>query len=220
MKIIHHLLLSLTAASLLAACSKADTYDSFGGYEEPSDQVENYMTFIADQLVAQNLQELETALSAAQDGGLGRYFYRTNGKNLNEDGAVWTVTREGVLYGLVISKVSGQQSWSLSFNGDFTFDYVDRYQTKYTLQASAADASTSAHRSWNVTLNGERHEQEDFWCTFASDGAIQYRSLSEDKHWNAYGYLLMTVFDGKKQIDKVVMQLKGGKSDSVIAHIE
>lgn len=213
-------LLSLAAATLCAACSKADPDDAFGGYKEPSDRVKDYMTFIADQLITQNLQELETALSASQDGGLGRYFYKTNGKVLTEDGAVWTVTREGSLYGLVISKVDGQKSWNLSFDGDFTFDYVDSYRTTYTLQATAADASVAAHRSWDVSLNGERHEKEDFWCSFSSDGTISYPALSEDKLWNAYGYLLMTVFEGEKQIDKVVMQLKGGKSDSVVAHIE
>ena len=217
---IYHLLLCIATAGLLAACSKADPDDAFGGHEESSDRVKDYMTFIADQLVTQNLQELETALSTDQGGGLGRYFYKNNGKALTEDGAVWTVTREGALYGLVISKVDGQNSWNLSFDGDFTFDYVDTYRTRYTLLATAADASVAAHRSWDITLDGERHEKDDYWCSFASDGAIQYRSLAEDKLWNAYGYLLMTVYDGKKQIDKVVMQLKGGKSDSVIAHIE
>lgn len=212
--------LLLLAAGLFTACAKDDVNDAYGGHEESSDRVVDYMNYIADNLVAQNLQELETALNSSKSDGLARYFYKTNGKDLTEDGAVWTVTREGALYGLVISKVDGQQCWSLSFDGDFTFDYNDSYRTRYTLRASAADASVAAHRSWDVTLSGERHEADDYWCEFNSDGTIQYRSLSEDKYWNAYGYLMMTVYDGKALIDKVVMQLKGGKSDSVIAHIE
>ena len=213
-------LLSLAAASLFTACSKADADDAFGGHTDSFDEVRDYMTAIADELVTQNLQELETALSASQNDGMARYFYKTNGKALTEDGAVWTVTREGVLYGLVISKYAGQENcWTLVFDGDFKLNGYT-YPTKYTMTVTAADASISPHRSWNVVIAGERHEEDGYNCTFQSDGTISYPALSEDKLWNAYGYLLMTVFEGKKQIDKVVMQLKGGKSDSVVAHIE
>ena len=217
---IQHLLFSLIAASLLLACTKDDTSEAYGGHKQSFDQLKLYMNYIADDLVTQNLQELETALNSGMNDGMARYFYKTNGKALTEDGAVWTVNRQGTLYGLVISKVNGQDSWSLSYDGDFTFDYNDSYRTTYTLQATAADASIAAHRSWNVLLNGKRHETDGFWCGFYSDGPLLYQALLEDKYWNAYGYLLMTVFEGEKQIDKVVMQLKGGKSDSVVAHIE
>lgn len=216
----NHLLICLVAVLFCSACSKDDADDAFGGYTEPSDQVLDYMTNLANKLVTLNLQELETALSASQADGMGRYFYRTNGKALTEEGAVWTLTREGDLYGLVISRYAGQDNcWTMAFDGDFKLDRYS-YPTAYTMTVTAADASVAAHRSWDVVLVGERHEKEGYWCAFASDGPIQYRSLSEDKLWNAYGYLLMTVYEDDTKIDRVVMQLKGGKSDSVIAHIE
>ena len=214
-----YLILSLAAALLCSACAKDDASDAYGGYKDPFDGVRDYLTGIADELITQNLQELETALVSSSEE-ISRYFYEKNGKELTEDGAVWTVTRDGVLKGLVISKVNGQNSWKLDFDGDFSLN-SHNYRTSYTMTATAADASISPHRSWNVTIDGQRHEKEDFWCEFHNDGgALEYKSLSENKYWNAYGFLLMTVYDGKKQIDKVVMQLKGGKSDSVIAHIE
>ena len=219
MKRYHHLLLTLAAAGLFTACAKDDASDAFGEITDPSDNVREYMISIADRLVTYNLQELETALNSEDTGGLARYFYKTNGKALTEDGAVWTVTREDEMYGLVISKVSGESSWTLSYEGDFTLRGYE-YPTTFSMTATAADASIAPHRSWNVRFRGERHEKKDFWCEFYSDGDIQYKALNESKLWNAYGFMLMTVYEKTKRVDKIVMQLKGGKSDSAIAHIE
>lgn len=211
--------LTLAAALLLAACSKAEPEDSFGGYTEPSDYVKQYMINFADKLVTQNLSELEDALAPDALSGISRFFYSTGGRALTEDGAVWTVVKEGDTYGLTMTKLSGASAWELSNETALFFDGGGSFRTDFRLTATAADASLARHRSWNVTFSGQRHEEDGFWCEFHSEDPIEYRALSEDGYWNAYGCLLMTVYDGSRQVDKVVMELRGARSATIIAHI-
>lgn len=208
------------AALLLAACSKAETEDAFGGYTEPSDYVKSYMINVADKLATQSLSELEYAISSDALTGISRFYYNTGGKALTEDGAVWTVLREGDTQGMTMIKIAGQQSWALANDSEFSFDRGDSFPTKYSMTVTAADASTARHRSWDVILSGERHEEDGYWCTFHTEGSLQYSALPNDDYWNVYGYLLMTVYDGTRQVDKVVMQLRGARSATVIAHVK
>ena len=76
-----YLLLTLAAALLCTACSKDDASDAYGGYEDPFDGVRDYMTGIADELIAQNLQELETALAAARTRGSPAISTRRTARN-------------------------------------------------------------------------------------------------------------------------------------------
>ena len=203
-----------------AACEMDTPEDAFGSTTTPDNPVQAYMMNIADDLVCDNLRELETALKVSSEAGLGKYFYTTNGKSLSEDGAEWTVNREGNLTGLTIKKVAGSKAWDLQYKGKYPFS-GNTYEIVINLTAEQDDATATGHQNWKVVLEGSRTEEGEYSCTFSSvDAPVKYKTIGEDNNlWNAFGYLLMTVFKGETQVDKVVMELAGGKSDCSIVHI-
>lgn len=206
-------------ALVLAACDKESPTDAFGNPEDPYNPVISYMTAIADNLVCDNLRELESALKVSASGGLGKYFYDTNDKALTDDGASWTVKKECNVTGLKIEKVSGVAAWKMTYSGKYSFSN-NEYDTAITINAEQEDPTATGHQSWNVTIEGTRTEEEGYSCAYTTDGTpIQYKSFGEGTYWNAYGYLMMTVFKDGTQIDKVVMELAGGKSDSSMVRL-
>ena len=199
---------------LMAACAQDVPEDAFGNTTVPDNPLMSYMTTIADSFVCDNLRELESALSASESGGLGKYFYENNGKALTEDGAVWTVKKESNLRGLKIEKVSG--AWKLSYSGKYAFSGNPEYETSITIIAEQADPAATGHQSWNLIIDGTRTEENGYSCTFSSvDMPVRYKMIGGDNLlWNAFGYIMMTVYKNDTQVDKVVMELAGGKSDS------
>jgi len=220
MKIIIRTIGILAGILSLAACAVEAPEDAFGSTTTPDNPVQAYMMNIADDLVCDHLRELESALKASAEAGLGKYFYTTGGKSLDQDGAEWTVNREGNLTGLTIKKVAGVNAWDLQYKGKYSFS-GNSYDLVVNLTAEQDDASATGHQNWKVVLDGSRTEEGGYSCTFSSvDAPVKYKTIGEDNNlWNAFGYLLMTVFKGDVQVDKVVMELAGGKSDSSIVHI-
>lgn len=221
MKNIFRIFSTIICVALISACDKEDPQDAFGNTTTPSNPVQAYMTNIVDELTTDNLKELELALKASLEGGLGKYFYETNNKDLTEDGSIWTVKREGNMTGLVIKKVSGIHAWELSYSGKYSFSGND-FETSSTITAEQVDPTATSHQSWNVTIDGTRTEEEGYSCSFSSvDAPILFKTIpdTDSQVWNAFGYLLMTVFKDGSQIDKVVMELAGGKSDSSIVRL-
>ena len=49
---------------------------------------------------------------------------------------------------------------------------------------------------------------------------VDYKIIENTKSWGAYGYLLMTVYKDSKQIDRVLMELRGLRSSASITHIK
>ena len=220
MKRVSIILAMLAGIIAFAACEMEVPEDAFGSTTTPNNPVQAYMMNIADDLVCDNLRELESALKASAESGLGKYFYTTNDRPLDQDGAEWTVNREGNLTGLTIKKVAGSNAWDLEFNGKYPFS-GNKYEIVINLTAEQDDASATGHQNWKVVFDGTRTEENGYKCTFSSvDAPVKYKTIGEDNNlWNAFGYLLMTVFKGGTQVDKVVMELAGGKSDSSIVHI-
>lgn len=213
--------MAMTAA-LFCACDKEDSVDpenGFGGYDDSRDVLTDYMLGIADELATRSLDELEQALKVDPTTGTARYFYETGGKPLTEPGACWTVLRNGEFEGLTLTCLQAEGTWRLDFDGDFSLRYYT-FPTRFTLTATVADpAENDPHRGWMVTFDGTRTESKGYSCRFFTDEPIHYKAFATDPLWGAYGYLLMDVFEKEARIDRVVMELRGGKNNTTIAHI-
>ena len=220
MKKVSIILATLAGIIAFAACEMENPEDAFGSTTTPDNPVQAYMMNIADDLVCDNLRELESALKASAESGLGKYFYTTNNKTLDQDGAEWTVNREGNLTGLTIKKVTGSNAWDMQFKGKYSFSGYN-YDIVINMTAEQDDATATGHQNWKVVIDGSRTEDGGYSCTFSSvDAPVKYKTIGDDNNlWNAFGYLLMTVFKNDTQVDKVVMELAGGKSDCSIVHI-
>ncbi len=209
----------LAAVAVAASCSKfTDTFGPEPDYSKNA--LERYMLAIADDGVATALSELESALKMEVDGTVGKYFYTNNGIPLRDDGSSWTINREGTLYGAVMKKVSGEDAWTISYDGILTVA-SSSFPTVFTIKATKKDPAEEEHMSWDVTFDGSRTEDNGYRCTFSNvDKPIEYRTIESSKSWGAYGYLLMTVFKNSKQIDKIIMELNGTRSSASLAHIK
>lgn len=211
----------MIAILAVVACSKEDNIDpedALGGHSEPDSALASYMLDIANDIVAGSLEELEDALAVGTGSGLARYFYTTNGLALTETGAIWTVQRDGELYGLQMTCLGETLTWRLDFGGKLKINGYS-YPTEFSIVAKASDPTQTGHRSWNVSLTGDRTEKDGFTCHFASDGLLEYRALSTSALWGAYGYVVLDVYENRIHVDKVVMELRGGKSSTSVVHI-
>lgn len=212
-------ILLLAVLSAAYSCDVEAPEDAFGGAMDSTNPVAAYMLYFADDLVCDNLKELETALKVSAEGGMGMMFYTTSASKLTLDGATWIVKREGNVTGLRISKVSGINAWDLFYSGKYSFS-GNSYDTEYTIRATQLDPTATGHQNWAVTIKGSRTEEGGYNCLISSaESTLQYKTIENGDLWNVYGYLMMTVYKEKSQIDKIVMELAGGKSDSSIVRL-
>lgn len=213
------IIILIAAVAAMVSCDKFE--DTFGpSTYESSSPLELYMLSIADDGVSSVLAELESALQTDPDGVVGKYFYTNNGLSLTADGAVWTVNREGALSGATMKKVTGKNVWTISYNGDFSVEGAS-FPTAFEITATLADSEISNHMNWSVEFRGTRKEEDGYTCSFSNaEVPVDYKIIENTKNWGAYGYLLMTVFKDSKQIDRVLMELRGLRSSASITHIK
>lgn len=213
------IIILIAALAAMVSCDKFE--DTFGpSTYESSTPLELYMLSIADDGVSVVLSELETALQTDPDGVIGKYFYTNNGLPLTADDAVWTVNREGSLLGTTIKKVTGKNAWTINYEGDFSVEGAS-FPTAFEITATLADSEISNHMNWSVEFRGTRKEEDGYTCSFSNaEVPVDYKIIENTKSWGAYGYLLMTVFKDSKQIDRVLMELRGLRSSASITHIK
>ena len=182
------LFLFAAAALALSACTKGP--DMVGGHDNyNSTPGGRYMMFIADDLMAGALENLEIAIETGKT----------------------EVTWASRFPGMKIEKAD-ENLWHLDYEGLFAFDNQS-YQTGFTMTATRLNEKK--HADWNVTIQGSRTEREGYRCTFESLGAITYQALDTDTGWNLlYGRLSMLVFnkDGKK--DGCLLTFDGAPSQA------
>lgn len=207
----------LAAIAVLASCEK----ETFGpsSTDRTASPLENYMLAIADDIVATSLSELESALQVDVNGVVGKYFYTNNGISLSQDGSSWKINREGDMSGAVLEKVAGENAWTVSYDGELSVNNVP-FPTTFTIKATKKDPAEEGHISWYVSFDGTRTEDDGYKCTFSNvETPVEYRVVDMTESWGAYGYLMMTVFKGSEQKDKVIMELRGLRSSASITHI-
>lgn len=221
MKKFLYILLAAAAIVPAVSCDREDAveeYDALGGYRHSENVLKEYMLGLADELVTTSLDELEQALAVDTQTGIARYFYDTDGKELTASGSVWTVLREDRYYGMTITCLADGTAWRLNYTGPLSLNgYL--YDTEFVLTATVADPAESGHRGWMVTLDGTRTESEGFSCCFCTDGSMEYRALETMDLWGAYGYLLMDVKEDGVRIDRIILEIRGGKSSASVLRV-
>lgn len=199
--------------------SSSEYFGSVGVGYDSRGPLNRYMIGIVDDIVGSSLTALETALNTEDGSVVMKYFYQTNDIHLSQDGSVWTVKRETIMQGAVLSKVPGEQAWNIVYSGDFPFNGV-LYPTSFSIKATSADASAEGHRSWKVSFTGNRTEDNGYYCEFRNEeSAINYTVLEYSSYWAAQGYVLMDVYKNGIVIDRVLMEVNGGSGDTSIVHI-
>ncbi|MBO4466268.1 MAG: hypothetical protein J5748_06315 [Bacteroidales bacterium] len=214
---------TFTAICILVAsvssCAKDDPADAFGTEISTASPLVGYMNNFAEEIVSESLKILESALRTSSDGGIKMLFYETNNLALTVDGSVWKVKREGDLKGLTISKVAGENAWTLTYSGGVEFT-GGTYPTDFTVKAIQKDPAAEGHQNWDILIDGTRTEENGYSCEFTSmNYLIECKALTQDNLWNAFGYIVMTVYKDGNQIDQIVMELAGGRSDSSVVRI-
>lgn len=212
------LVLSILVASF-SSCAQNDPDDAFGTEISTASPLVEYMTNFAEEIASESLKILESALRTSSDGGIKMLFYETNDLALTADGSVWKVKREGDLQGLTITKVAGENAWKLSYEGGVEFS-GGTYPTEFTIKATQKDPTAEGHQNWDILLDGKRKEEKGYRCEFSTmNTLVEYKAIGEESLWNAFGYIIMTVYKNDVQIDQVVMELAGGRSDSSVVRV-
>lgn len=208
----------LLAILLAASCSK--NYDAFSGSgRSTSETGRMYMIGIVNDVVVDNLQQLESALFISERGADALSF-NTGGKKLTDEGAVWTLTREGSVFnGLKITR-TGENSWEMERSGEYPILGVI-YPTSYKISVVRGSSKNASHYDWDVSLNGKRTEKEGYACAFSSDGVLSFTyEKGNTADWNSCkGYLMMSVTKNNKAVDEACLVLDGGESEAAFRRL-
>ena len=204
---------------LATACHKADV-DAFGGHSDDGDNpVHAYMLTLADDIVAESLEELEAALQMNPQDQVAQALYVIQG-DLSHVTGTWTIRRECPLKGLVIRcniHTEGLTGWILEYDGALDLSGYT-YPTRFTVEAERT-STQETHTDWRITkFSGHRIEQEGYKCTFDISSGLLYEALPESNLWNAYGTIHMDVYKNDTLVDTAYLSLKGAPSASIFVH--
>lgn len=184
--------LYILAAAVLALCSCSKGSTSIvGGHDNYSYTAGGrYMMYIADDLIAGALEDLEMALDMGKT----------------------EITWASHFTGMTILK-DNDNTWTLSYDGPFIFDNMS-YPTSFAMTATRLN--NNKHADWEVTVSGKRIEREDYSCKFDSVGSIIYRCTNTQKGWDMlYGNLSMIVYNRYGKIDGCLLKFDGAPSQAI-----
>ena len=158
------------------------------------------------------MQAMEYAIIADNVSGALASGFSSNGKGINETGAVWTVLSFKNLSGTVIKKGEEKDTWTLTREGDYPI-LSNEYPTEYTITLTKTGNINESHFNWEVSVQGFRTERGGYECTFNSDGKILFTGVDNPKGWdNCKGSLFMFVTKYGKVVDKCCLICDGGRS--------
>ncbi len=191
----------LAIGVVAVACSKGSHVDSAtasvgGNNTYNNSPAGQYMMFIADDLTAGALNELETSLP------------------LKKSEVSWASRFRG----MTIVKADGKENtWVLTYEGAFSMG-GNMYDTHFSIVATREDESES-HADWTVTLTGSRKERDGYSCRFNSLGSLNYRTAGSETGWNQiYGRLSMDVFKNDARKDTGLLVFNGTPSAAQFVH--
>ena len=215
------ILLCLALPLLLLSCSKGyNIGEEYYNGSNPGNKNagRSYMLQLANDLVIDNLKTLENALYADRLGaapGEESASYDKGGKSLREKGAVWTVTYQGGLVGLVITAL-GEDTWRLEWDGEYDLG-GNAYPTKYTLTATCLEEmQQKSHFDWAVELDGTRTEREGYSCHFWTKKTLWYEVMDRSYAgwYSCNGLLVMIVQKNGKGLDSSSLELRGTPNEA------
>ena len=209
----------ITAAILcLAGCTKEyrpNGNSIVGGneYYAYSRPAREYMMAIADNLVTDVLEELETAFKVEELGNPTSLRFDKSSGSILEQGIIWKViAQERALRGMTIKNI-GSDTWEMAFEGPYSL-LGDIYPVNFIMKAKRGSLISGNHYNWGVTLSGNRTEREGYSCTYATSNTVLYTCTQDNTvGWNNLeGTYTLTVILNQQSIDLWAMVFKGSLS--------
>ena len=205
------------AVLALASCTK--TYNGINedivgssSYSQ-SYPARQYLMAIADNLVTDALEEIETAFWIEGLGAGGSVHFNVKEGSILTENVTWTVTgRDLDLNGMTIKNI-GSDTWELTYTGPYALQ-GESYPVSFILKAKRGTLVKNNHYNWAVTLNGNRTEREGYACSFKTSATVLYTCSSENTTgWNKLeGSYLLTVLKDNQSIDLWIMDFNGSPS--------
>ena len=172
-----------------------------------------YLMAIADNLVTDALEEIESAFWIEGLGaGSSVHFDVKEGSILTEN-VTWTVTgRDRDLKGMTLKNI-GSDTWELTYTGPYALR-GESYPVSFILKAKRGTLVKNNHYNWAVTLNGNRTEREGYACSFKTSATVLYTCDNENiSGWDKLeGSYLLTVLKDNQSIDLWIMDFSGSPS--------
>ena len=210
------LLFVFALAATLCACSKESYNDEFtGSFSYNTSAGSNYLQTIADELLVDNMRALENALEFNSFGSVSNSrtsSYHSNGKNLWEPGAEWTVNAVTSIKGVKISKDAADSTWTMTRDDDYSLS-GHSYPTTYSITLRMHKGE-NFHFDWEVSAQGTRTESKGYGCKFWTDGPINYQTANSGYNWSmAFGTIWMEVNCEEEIVDRAFIRYNGSTSD-------
>ena len=203
MKRIPYILIAL--ACLLCSCSREHISDPGldGNSQYRGAYTRAYLQQIADNLVIHNLQAMEK--------GLALYS-----PDIWQKGAKFIVSNEELdIKGAEIIKAEADSTWTIKYSGDFPINYT-KFPTEYVMTIRMkSQPKSSSHFGWIVRLEGSRTEDKGFFCSFHTDGTMDYTPYNGTyTNWGQiHGTLLLSISRNGRQIDYAMPRFNGPSSN-------
>lgn len=210
------LLFVFALAATLCACNKESYNDEFtGSFSYNTSAGSNYLQTIADELLVDNMRALENALEFNSFGSVSNSrtsSYHSNGKNLWEPGAEWTVNAVTSIKGVKISKDAADSTWTMTRDDDYSLS-GHSYPTTYSITLRMHKGE-NYHFDWEVSAQGTRTESKGYGCKFWTDGPINYQTAKSGYNWSmAFGTIWMEVHCEEEIVDRAFIRYNGSTSD-------
>lgn len=202
-------------AATLCACSKESNDEFTGSFSYNTSAGSNYLQTIADELLVDNMRALENALEFNSFGSVSNSrtsSYHSNGKNLWEPGAEWTVNAVTSIKGVKISKDAADSTWTMTRDDDYSLS-GHSYPTTYSITLRMHKGE-NYHFDWEVSAQGTRTESKGYGCKFWTDGPINYLTAKSGYNWSmAFGTIWMEVHCEEEIVDRAFIRYNGSISD-------
>lgn len=205
------------AVLALASCTKkynSPNEDYVGGSSYTQNYpARQYLMAIADNMVTDALEEIETAFWIESLGAGSSVHFDVKEGSILTEGVTWTVTgRDRDLNGMTLKNI-GTDTWELTYSGPYALQ-GESYPVSFILKAKRGTLVKNNHYNWAVTLNGNRTEREGYACSFKTSATVLYTCGNENiSGWDKLeGSYLLTVLKDNQSIDLWIMDFNGSPS--------
>lgn len=192
----------ILAAVLCMSCNKQVGESRY----DDSIPVQQYMMYIADNMVTDVLYQLEDALYINSIGATSSSRFDIHEGPFTQEGVTWTVTAiDCPLKGMTMTH-TGPETWEVNFDGQYPFGNRS-YRTNFIMKAKRGSVICTNHYSWSFTLSGNRTERGGYACTYETLNTVVYNSNSSQTsahtYWNvAVGSMRLVVYKYGDVIDE------------------
>ena len=216
------IIIAAALALTLTGCQKKyspEGYEIVGGGDYYSNYPSrNYIMAIADDMVTDALEELETAFKIEEMGNSSSLRFDISAGSILTEGVSWTVIgRERALKGMTLKNI-GSDTWELDYGGPYSL-LGDVYPVNFIMKAKRGSLINGSHYNWGITINGNRIERGGYSCTYSSTNTVLYQCTQDNTvGWNdVEGTFTLTVLKDNQPIDIWAIEFDGVPSQAVFS---